>query len=262
MTTALNHIAFGWCPYLCLTVFLLGSLIRFDREQYSWRSGSSQLLRRRQLTWGSNLFHVGILVIFLGHLGGLLIPILLFDAVGISHGAKQILAIVVGGIAGLMCLAGIALLTHRRLFDSRIRATSSFGDIAILLLLFAQLLLGLATIPLSLGHLDGHEMVKFMSWAQGILTLQPSASAIVAETHWLFKAHLMLGMTIFLVFPFTRLVHVWSAPIWYLGRRGYQVVRSSKPASAGGKLSTPASRPAVTAPQPARPILGARQPAE
>jgi nitrate reductase gamma subunit len=262
MTTTLNHIAFGWYPYLCLTVFLLGSLIRFDREQYSWRSGSSQLLRRRQLTWGSNLFHVGILIVFLGHLGGLLTPIWIFDGVGISHGAKQMMAIVLGGIAGLICLAGIALLTHRRLFDGRIRATSSFGDIAILLLLFAQLLLGLATIPLSLGHLDGNEMVKFMSWAQGILTLQPGASAYIADTHWLFKAHLTLGMTIFLVFPFTRLVHVWSAPIWYLGRRGYQVVRSSKPGSARGHPAASVAGSATNFASPARPILGAKQPAE
>jgi nitrate reductase gamma subunit len=226
MRDVVNHIVFGWYPYLALTVFLLGSLVRFDREQYTWKAGSSQLLRRRQLMYGSNLFHLGILVIFFGHLVGLLTPIAIFDAIGISHGFKQIMAIVVGGIAGLACLVGIALLTHRRLFDDRIRATSSFGDIFILLLLFAQLLLGLATILVSLNHLDGHEMVKFMSWAQGILTLQSDAWRHVADAHPIFKAHLFLGLTIFLVFPFTRLVHVWSAPIWYLGRRGYQVVRS------------------------------------
>jgi nitrate reductase gamma subunit len=145
---------------------------------------------------------------------------------GISHGFKQMLAIVVGGTAGLMCLVGITLLTHRRLFDPRIRANSSFGDTAILLILFAQLLLGLCTIPVSLNHLDGQEMVRFMDWAQGILTLQPGIAADILSAHPLFKAHLVLGMTIFLIFPFTRLVHVWSAPVWYLGRRGYQVVRS------------------------------------
>lgn len=226
MESTLNHILFGWYPYLCLGVFLLGSLIRFDREQYSWKTGSSQLLRRRQMMWGSNLFHVGILVIFLGHAGGLLTPIWIFDAIGISHGAKQILAIVVGGIAGVACFIGLSLLIHRRLFDPRIRRTSSFGDIAVLLLLYAQLVLGLATIFISLGHLDGEEMVKFMNWAQGILTLRPDAATYVAGVHPIFKAHLLLGMTVFLVFPFTRLVHVWSAPIWYLGRQGYQIVRT------------------------------------
>jgi len=82
----------------------------------------------------------------------------------------------------------------------------------------------------SLNHLDGHEMVKFMTWAQGILTLQPGISAVVADVSPIFKIHLFLGMTIFLVFPFTRLVHIWSAPIWYLGRRGYQIVRTTRPA--------------------------------
>jgi nitrate reductase gamma subunit len=96
----------------------------------------------------------------------------------------------------------------------------------VLLILWLQLTLGLATIFVSLNHMDGHEMVKFMNWAQGILTLQPSAAAYVADVHPIFKAHLILGMTLFLIFPFTRLVHIWSAPIWYLGRRGYQVVRT------------------------------------
>ncbi len=236
MREAINHAIFGWYPYFSLTVFLAGSLLRFDREQYTWKTGSSQLLRRRQLTWGSNLFHVGILVIFLGHFAGLLTPIWIFDFVGISHTFKQWMAIVVGGVAGIMCLVGITLLVHRRLFDSRIRKTSSFGDIAVLLLIYAQLVLGLASIPVSLGELDGHEMVKFMTWAQGILTLQPGVSALIADAHPIFKLHLFLGMTIFLVFPFTRLVHVWSAPVWYLGRRGYQVVRTSRP--------RPAVRPA------------------
>ena len=229
MRETINYIVFGWYPYLCLTVFLVGSWLRFDREQYTWKTGSSQLLRRRQLMWGSNLFHVGILVIFLGHFVGLLTPIRVFDAVGISHTAKQWMAIVIGGIAGIACFIGLTLLIHRRLFDTRIRVTSSFGDIAILLLLYAQLILGMASIYVSLQHLDGKEMVKFMQWAQGILTLQPGVSALVADAHPIFKAHLFLGMTIFLVFPFTRLVHIWSAPIWYLGRRGYQVVRTARP---------------------------------
>lgn len=228
MANYINHALFGWYPYLCLTVFVLGSIIRFDREQYTWKTGSSQLLRRKQLRWGSNLFHVGILIIFFGHLGGLLTPIQVFDALGIGHGFKQGVAIVVGGAAGLMCLVGITLLTHRRLADPRIRATSSFSDTAILLILFAQLLLGLLTIPVSLGHMDGHEMVKFMTWAQGVLTLQADAWQQVKDANIIFKLHLTLGMTVFLLFPFTRLVHVWSAPIWYLGRRGYQVVRTRR----------------------------------
>ena len=260
MAEFINHALFGWYPYFCLTVFLVGSLLRFDREQYTWRSGSSQLLRRKQLMWGSNLFHVGILVIFLGHFVGLLTPIAVYDFIGISHGAKQMMAIVIGGVAGIACFIGLTLLIHRRLFDSRIRKTSSFGDIAILLLLYVQLILGMATIPISLGHLDGAEMVKFMSWAQGILTLQPGASAYVADVNPIFKLHLFLGMTIFLVFPFTRLVHVWSAPVWYLGRQGYQVVRTNRPAAAFARKPSPVAARAVST---SRPVGAARpMPAE
>ena len=242
MQETINHIVFGWYPYFCLTVFLLGSLARFDREQYTWRSGSSQMLRKRQLTWGSNMFHVGILIIFFGHFVGLLTPIWVFDALSIPHDFKQMMAIVVGGVAGVVCFIGITLLVQRRLFDSRIRKTSSFGDIAVLLLLYGQLILGLATIYISLDHLDGHEMIRFMTWAQGILTLQPAVSSLIADAHPIFKAHLFLGMTIFLVFPFTRLVHVWSAPVWYLGRRGYQVVRSRAGAN-GQRPTLPRTRP-------------------
>lgn len=228
MNDFLNQFLFGYYPYVCLAVFAIGSILRFEHGQYSWRSGSSQLLRRKQLVVGSVLFHIGILIIFAGHFVGLLTPIVVFDTLGISHSAKQMLAIIAGGLAGLMCLVGIALLTHRRLFDARIRKTSSFGDTAILLLLFAQLLLGLSTIPVSMQHLDGHEMVKFMEWAQHILTFRAGAADFVVDANPIFKAHLTLGLTIFLVFPFTRLVHIFSAPVWYLGRRGYQIVRTKR----------------------------------
>ncbi len=233
MSPWLNNAIYGWYPYLALTVFLLGSLLRFDHSQYTWRSGSSQLLRRRQMLWGSNLFHVGILVIFAGHFVGLLTPLVVFEWLGISHTFKQLLAMSVGGIAGIACWIGIAMLVHRRLLDARIRATSSFGDIAILLLIWVQLTLGLSTIPVSAQHLDGSEMVKFMFWAQGILTLHPGAASLVADVNPIFKLHLFLGMTVFLVFPFSRLVHIWSAPVWYLGRPGYQIVRSRRPAPGG-----------------------------
>jgi len=231
MITYLNSVVYGWYPYVCLTVFFLGSLLRYDAAQYTWRTGSSQLLRRRQLIWGSNLFHVGILVIFGGHLVGLLTPVVVFDALGISHTFKQMLAMVVGGVAGAACFAGTTLLVHRRLFDSRIRRNSSAADIVILLMLYAQLSLGLLTITVSAQHLDGGEMVKFMTWAQGILTLQPGVSALILDVSPIFKLHLFLGMSIFLVFPFTRLVHVWSVPVAYLCRTGFQIVRTKRPAA-------------------------------
>lgn len=222
----LNQALFGYYPYLALAVLAVGSVLRFDREQYTWRTGSSQLLRRKQLVLGSILFHVGILAIFGGHLVGLLTPVVVWETLGVAHSAKQMLAIVAGGGAGVLCLIGGLLLLHRRLFDPRISANSTFGDTAILVLLMAQLLLGLSTIPISLQHRDGSEMLKFMNWAQSIFTFRAGAADLVADASWVFKAHIVLGLTILLVFPFTRLVHMLSAPIWYLNRRGWQIVRS------------------------------------
>lgn len=233
MADFVHHLLFGIFPYIALAVLAVGSVIRYDREPYSWRAGSSQLLRRKQLMVGSVLFHVGVLFIFVGHLVGLLTPIALFDALGISHGAKQLLAIVAGGIAGVAAIIGATLLIHRRFFDPRVRAASNFSDNMIILILWVQLALGLATIPLSAGHLDGHEMVKFMNWAQGIFTFQGDAASYIADVHIIFKLHLFLGLTIFVLFPFTRLVHMLSAPVRYLWRGGYQVVRSRKSLSHG-----------------------------
>jgi len=224
----MHNFLFGIYPYIALTVLVVGSIARYETVPFTWKSSSSQLLRRKQLILGSVLFHVGVLVIFVGHLGGLLTPIALFDALGISHGAKQLLAVVAGGIAGIMALVGGAILFHRRWSDPRIRRTSSFADIAILALLLAQLVLGLGTIFVSLNHLDGHEMTKFMSWAQGIFTFQGNAADHIADVALVFKLHVFLGLTIFVLFPFTRLVHMLSVPLRYLTRPGYQIVRSRR----------------------------------
>jgi len=227
MRDYLFQVLFVWYPYVCLTVFLLGSLIRFDREQYSWRAGSSQLLRRKQLRWGSNLFHFGILFLFFGHTVGLLTPTWLYTLV-MTVPQKQMIAVVAGGIAGFFCFIGLSLLLHRRLFDARIRNTSSRMDIAVLAILWVQLVLGLITLPFSFGHSDGSLMLILAHWAQGIVILNPVDPKTLMGLDWPYLTHLVLGMTIFLLFPFGRLVHIWSAPVWYLGRQGFQVVRTRR----------------------------------
>jgi nitrate reductase gamma subunit len=228
MRDAIFHILFVWYPYVALTAFLLGSLIRFDREQYSWRASSSQMLRKRQLAWGSNLFHAGVLFLFLGHAAGLLTPKFIYTLF-VTVEQKQLIAVIAGGLAGLVCFVGLSLLLHRRLYDARIRVTSTYMDLAVLIILWVQLSLGLLTLPFSLAHSDGSVMLILANWAQGILTLQPVDARTLQGVDFPYLAHLVLGMTIFLIFPFSRLVHVWSAPVWYLGRRGYQVVRSRRP---------------------------------
>ena len=245
MTDFINELAFGWYPYLAVTVLVVGSILRFDANQYSWRSQSSQFLRRRQMVLGSNLFHMGIIILFFGHLVGLLTPINVFDALGVGHGFKQTLALIVGGIAGVFAFAGCSLLLHRRLFDARIRMSSSIGDILVLVLIWMQLVLGIATTYWTLQHLDGTEMVKFMNWANGILTLDPAAPQQIKEVALVYKLHIVLGLTLFLITPFTRLVHIWSAPIWFLFRPGYQIVRSRR---AKGAAASPTHGPAGIAP--------------
>jgi len=229
MAEFVNTLLFGVYPYIALVVLAVGTVIRYDREPYTWRTGSSQLLRRRQLMWGSVLFHVGVLLIFAGHLVGLLTPLAIWEMLGISHGTKQLIAIVLGGVAGAMGIVGATLLVHRRFFDARVRRNSSLTDSLIILILWLQLALGLATIRVSMQHLDGEEMVKFMHWAQGIFTFDPKAASYVADAALVFKLHITLGLTIFVLFPFSRLVHMLSAPVRYLWRPGYQVVRTRRP---------------------------------
>jgi nitrate reductase gamma subunit len=237
--STLDNFLFGVYPYICLSVFLLGSLLRFERDQYTWKSDSSQLLRTGQLRWGSNLFHVGVLFLFFGHTFGMLTPHFLYEHF-ISAGNKQLMAMVSGGLFGVFGFIGVSLLLHRRLFDERIRANSKTSDIVLLVLLWLQLALGLATIPLSAQHLDGSMMMRLAGWAQQIMTFQAGAPLLLAEAGFVFKMHMFLGMSIFLIFPFTRLVHVWSgfgAAAYLI--RPYQLVRSRR---VGMTPSTPLSQ--------------------
>jgi len=220
----LNTFLFGYYPYIAITVFFAGSALRYDRDQYTWRTGSSQLLRAKELRLGSNWFHVGILLLFIGHFVGLLTPPEIYHGLGVSTSAKQLLAVIAGGIFGGVCLRGIIILIRRRLTDARIRATSSRMDIFILLLIGVQLALGLLTLPISLYHSDGQHMLLLSEWAQRIVTFRTGAADLIADSSFIFKLHLFFGITLFLVFPFSRLVHVWSVPLGYV-IRPYQVVR-------------------------------------
>jgi nitrate reductase gamma subunit len=224
MADYFNYFCFQILPYIALATIILGCILRFDRDPYSWRTKSSQLLRRKQLIIGSVLFHVGILVVLLGHLAGLFTPIRLIEFLGIPFSAKQLIAIIVGGIAGTISWIGLTILIHRRLFDERIRKNSSFADIGIVILLWMQLTLGLATIPHSIHHLDGHIMKLFMQWAQHIVTFRGDAWEFIKDVHPVYKAHINLGFLIFILFPFTRLVHMFSAPVGFVARP-YQIVR-------------------------------------
>jgi len=223
----LHQFLFGIYPYVALAIFLLGSLIRFDREQYSWRSESSQVLHRGPLRLASPLFHIGVIGLFFGHAVGLLTPVAIWDALGVPHGAKQLFAMVAGGVMGTVALVGLVLLLVRRFQSDRLRHVTTFKDKVVLLWILATLLLGLSSIWSSAAHMDGHMMVLLMGWAQHIVTFRADAAALIVDAPLVFKLHLFMGMSLFVIFPFTRLVHVWSGfgAVGYLGR-AFQLVRS------------------------------------
>jgi nitrate reductase gamma subunit len=225
----LHNFLYGVYPYIALSVFLLGSWLRFDREQYTWKSDSSQLLSKANMRLGSNLFHVGIIAVFFGHAVGLLTPHIIFRTLGLSDMNHQMIAIWAGSIFGGLCLIGGAILWIRRMFNVRVSAASRGSDKFILTWLLITLLIGLSTIPVSIGHANNNNpgvMIALAEWVQSIIYLHPNPT-LLRGVDTIFKVHLFFGMTVFLVFPFTRMVHVWSAPFGYVGRP-YQIVRSKR----------------------------------
>jgi len=229
MENTLHHFIFGVYPYIATTVFLLGCWIRFDHEQYTWKSDSSQLLSKSGMRFASNFFHYGIIGLFLGHVVGLLTPHGVFLALGISDMTHQWIAMVAGAVFGSACLIGAATLWLRRLTNDRVRAASRWMDINILGWLALTATAGLATLPASLINVeagDAATMIHLADWVQSVLTLQADPS-LVRHVAPIYKIHMFLGMSVFLFFPFTRLVHIWSAPFGYLGR-AWQIVRARR----------------------------------
>ncbi|TAN75417.1 MAG: respiratory nitrate reductase subunit gamma [Gallionella sp.] len=225
---SLHNILFGVYPYVCLSVFIIGSWLRFDREQYGWKSDSTQLLSKANMRLASNLFHVGVLAIFGGHFVGLLTPHAVFQML-MSDMGHQWVAITAGTIFGLTALVGGIILWLRRFTNARISITGRGSDKFVLTWVMITLILGLFTIPVSIGHAghgDPRVVTAMAEWIQSIVYLYPQP-AYLEGVDTIFKLHVLAGMTVFLIFPFTRLVHIWSAPIGYLAR-SYQIVRSKR----------------------------------
>lgn len=221
----IDMLLFGIYPYVASAIFFLGCLLRYEREQYTWRAQSSQILDKTNFRLASILFHVGIIMIFAGHFAGLVIPYEVWEFFGINLATKQLIALGVGGLFGVICFIGLTLLVYRRLFNPRVRASSSLMDSAILLVIYLQLILGIMTIYVSTGHMDGYVMKGLMNWSRYLLTFRPGeAIEFIDGLHWIYKAHVFWGITLFVLFPFSRLVHIWSVPVGYFGRN-YQVVR-------------------------------------
>lgn len=223
----IDYFLFDIYPYICLAVLFLGSLIRFDREPYSWKSDSSQTLRKQQLRLGSNLFHYGVLIVILGHFVGFLMPesLVLWLMSPTQH---MLLAMIIGGLAGVVAIIGMSVLVFRRLYYRRVRGNSRKWDIAIVAMLWLQLALGIATVPISAQHIDGAEFERLVMYVQSIVYFQGGGAALLQGISWVYKIHILLGFTIFLVSPFTRMVHIWSGvgSLAYLFRP-YQLTRKN-----------------------------------
>lgn len=220
------NFVFNVYPYIGLSIFFLGCLIRYDREQYTWKSDSSQLLYHGQLRIGSYLFHIGIILLFCCHLVGLLTPMQVYTSMGLPVEIKQKMAIGVGFCLGAMIWTGLLILLHRRLFRARIRKTSKKSDILVLVWLFVTVSLGLSTLPDSAAHLNGVDMERLANWAQTVVTFGENPYQYMADVPPVYKVHMFFGMTLFIILPFTRLVHIWSgfATPYYL-IRPRQIVR-------------------------------------
>jgi nitrate reductase gamma subunit len=218
-------------PYLCLTTFVVGHVWRYRRDQYGWTARSTQLLERRLLYVGSNLFHFGILAAIGGHVLGILVPRSWTDAVGIGDTLYHWLAVLAGTLSGVAIVAGFAILLYRRFRIPRVRATTTRSDRVLYPLLVVVILFGmLATVwGTAIDRYAYRETVS--PWFRGIFTLQPQ-EALMANASFVFQAHALTAWLLFAVWPFTRLVHVWSVPLSYFGRSPI-LYRSRKSVAAG-----------------------------
>lgn len=204
-------------PYIALTSFVVGHVWRYRRDGYTWTARSTQLLERRLLLVGSLAFHFGILGVIGGHVLGILVPDTWTRAVGISDGLYHWIAIVAGGAAGLLLSLGALVLVYRRLKIDRVRATTLRSDWVMYPLLLLTILLGmLATFVGGLiNEYDYRETVS--PWFRSIFTLDPKGSLMV-DVPFVYQAHVAIAWLLYAVWPYTRLVHVWSVPVAYLAR--------------------------------------------
>ncbi|MDP3894225.1 respiratory nitrate reductase subunit gamma [Nocardioides sp.] len=224
-------------PYVCLTIFVVGHVWRYRYDKFGWTTRSSQLYEDRLLRWGSPLFHFGILAVFLGHVMGLGIPKSWTEAVGISSGAYHVMAISIGAFAGFATLTGMAILIYRRRTVGPVFSATTVMDKVMYAFLAATILLGLWNTVASniLNYYDYRETISV--WFRGIFRfdLYPE---LMADAPLGFQAHGMVAMLLFALWPFTRLVHVFSAPLGYL-TRPYIVYRSRDDSRLGSRSSRP-----------------------
>ncbi|MCY8595794.1 respiratory nitrate reductase subunit gamma [Bacillus vallismortis] len=218
-----GQILWGVMPYIVMTIFIGGHIYRYQHDQFGWNAKSSELLEKKKLAAGSTLFHWGMLCVIGGHVMGILIPEAVYSSLGISEHMYHKMAIGAGLPAGIAACIGLFILTYRRLFDKRIRKTSTPSDILTLILLLFMMLSGLAATFLNIDSKGFDYRTTVGPWFREIFLFRPDASLMENVPLW-FKLHIVIGYVVFILWPFTRLVHVFSLPLKYL-TRSYVVYR-------------------------------------
>ncbi len=224
-------------PYLCLTLFVAGHLWRYRYDQFGWTTRSSQIFESRQLAWAGPLFHFGILGVLGGHVVGLLIPASVTGAIGISEGLYHSIAAVAGSIAGLMTITGLILLVRRRALTLSVFRVTTRMDMTMYLVLGAVIAVGtFNTIGINLLG-PGHDYRADVAvWLRSVLLLQPDPG-LMASAPLTFQLHALLSLALLALWPFTRLVHVFSVPLAYVARP--YIVYRTRDAKAGSRRPPP-----------------------
>lgn len=219
----INNLLFTYFPHIAMAVFWFGLITRLVKTNKTIQAQSTQFFSDRKIRLGSNLFHVGMIMVFLGHFTGLFTPESLYHIV-ISTETKRIIAITLGSIFGTMTFVGMIILITRRIKDDRIRVNSGFQDYFLLFLLLVEVGLGLASVSTTATASVEH-YASLGVWAQKVITFQPDAGAVIAGHNLIYKLHIGVGLFIFIIFPYTKLMHMLTIPIGYFFRSGYQLVR-------------------------------------
>lgn len=205
-------------PYICIAVFIVGHIFRYRTDQFSWTAKSSEFIEKKQLMIGSLLFHIGIIPVIMGHVSGLAIPKSWLHAVGVNDHLYHIGAIYIGGFFGFVTLAGMIILTSRRFTKSTVLKLSSTSDLIVNVILLFIVFMGMyATLVTNAVQPDFDYRTSISVWFRNLFILQPDASYML-NVPMSFKIHVVTGFLIFALWPFTRLVHVWSVPLNYVGR--------------------------------------------
>jgi nitrate reductase gamma subunit len=230
--TALDLLLWGIGPYVVIALLVFGTIWRYRYDKFGWTTRSSQLYESRLLRIGSPLFHFGILVVIIGHVIGLFIPARWTEAAGMSESTYHVQALVLGGIAGFATLVGIAILVYRRRTTGPVFMATTRNDKSMYVVLVAAIVTGLATTAVGAGIVtEEHNYRETVSpWFRSIFVLQPDVEAM-SGIPLSFALHTLVGMLLFAVWPFTRLVHAFTVPVGYLFRP-YIVYRSRPPSSA------------------------------